>query len=48
MAYNQQQPQQQYIISGEMLNIGEQVIQQPQQYITVDQHAMAASIGMNN
>ena len=44
MAYNQQQQPQQYIVAGQMLNMGEQVVQQ-QQYIAVDQHAMAASIG---
>jgi hypothetical protein len=46
MAYNQQQQpqQQQYIVAGQMLNMGDQVVQQ-QQYIAVDQHAMAAPIG---
>ena len=44
MAYNQQQQQQQYVVSGQMLNMGDELIQQ-QQYITVDQQAMAASIG---
>ena len=45
MAYNQQQqPQeQQYIVTGQMLNMGDQVLQQ--QYIAVEPNTMAASIG---
>ena len=50
MAYNQQQQpqQQQFVLTGQMVNIdGQQVLQQPQ-YVTVNQPAMAAaSIGKN-
>ena len=47
MAYNQpQEPQQQYVVTGQMLEIGgQQILQQPQ-YVTVNQPAMtAATIG---
>ena len=50
MAYNQQQQpqQQQFVLTGQMVNIdGQQVLQQPQ-YVTVSQPAMAAAnIGKN-
>jgi len=45
MAYNQQQQpqQQQFVLTGQMVNIdGQQVLQQPQ-YVTVNQPAMAAA-----
>jgi len=45
MAYNQQQQpqQQQFVLTGQMVNIdGQQVLQQPQ-YVTINQPAMAAA-----
>ena len=48
MAYNQQQQpqQQQFVLTGQMVNIdGQQVLQQPQ-YVTINQPAMAtANVG---
>ena len=50
MAYNQQQQpqQQQFVLTGQMVNIdGQQVLQQPQ-YVTINQPAMAAAnVGKN-
>ena len=46
MAYNQQQQQpQQYIVAGQMINIGNQVLEQQQQFVTVDPNAMGSSVG---
>ena len=46
MAYNQQQQQpQQYIVGAQMINIGNQVLEQQQQFVTVDPNAMGSSVG---
>ena len=46
MAYNQQQQQpQQYIVAGQMINIGNQVLEQQQQFVTVDPNAMGSTVG---
>ena len=47
MAYNQQQQApQQYVVTGQMLDMGSQQILQQPQYVTVNQPAMtAATIG---
>ena len=46
MAYNQQQPQpQQYVVAGQMINIGNQVLEQQQQFVTVDPNAMGSAVG---
>ena len=46
MAYNQQQQQpQQYIVAGQMINIGNQVLEQQQQFVTVDPNAMGSAVG---
>jgi len=44
MAYNQQQqPPQQYVVTGQMLDMGSQQILQQPQYVTVNQPAMTAA-----
>ena len=46
MAYNQQQQQpQQYVVAGQMINIGNQVLEQQQQFVTVDPNAMGSAVG---
>lgn len=45
MAYNQQQQQpQQYVVAGQMINIGNQVLEQQQQFVTVDPNAMGSAV----
>ena len=46
MAYNQQQQQpQQYVVAGQMINIGNQVLEQQQQFVTVDPNVMGSAVG---
>ena len=49
MAYNQQQQQpQQYVVAGQMINIGNQVLEQQPQFVTVDPNAMGSAVGKIN
>ena len=49
MAYNQQQQQpQQYVVAGQMINIGNQVLEQQQQFVTVDPNVMGSAVGKIN